>query len=562
MKKFARFHVITCAAVASSLVFISACSEPQAAMKPKDSAAATDVKPADPNAKYDPPITITTVRPVDASFKYAEGESIDKNIWTPIFENEFGIKVKNLWVVDSSQYRTKLNITIASGELPDFFEVNKTEFQRLLDSDAIEDLTNAYEKFASPYSKSVLMNDGGVAMNSGKVGGKLMGIPKTGANGGVSAADMLWIRTDWLKKLNLPEPKTMEDVLKIAEAFAKNDPDGNGKADTVGLGINKDLADGHTGSIKGFLNSYHAYPDIWVPDASGKLVYGSIQPEMKTALQVLQNLYKNGVLDKELAVKNFKKVAEDIMAGKLGLAYGNTTIATGEFKEMRNNDKNAQWQAYPIVSVDSKPAIPQTGEPTDAYYVVRKGFKNPEAVFKLFNIYNAKYWEAKYAKPSDNPFAIQPETNIFPAKYAPIAFESSSTNLDRWRLGVEALKAGDGSKLPFPASLDFERITKYRAGDQTMWFSDRTFGPEGSFSVIDHYVKNKIFLFNAYLGASTPTMVEKLATLQTMQIEIITKIIMGAAPVSDFDAFIDQWKKQGGDKITAEVNEWYSKNKK
>jgi putative aldouronate transport system substrate-binding protein len=31
---------------------------------------------------------------------------------------------------------------------------------------------------------------------------------------------------------------------------------------------------------------------------------------------------------------------------------------------------------------------------------------------------------------------------------------------------------------------------------------------------------------------------------------------MGAAPVDEFDKFVDQWRKLGGDEITKEVNDW------
>lgn len=51
----------------------------------------------------------------------------------------------------------------------------------------------------------------------------------------------MWIRSDWLEALRLETPETMRDVLEIARAFATQDPDGNGKNDTYGLGVNKGL---------------------------------------------------------------------------------------------------------------------------------------------------------------------------------------------------------------------------------------------------------------------------------------------------------------------------------
>jgi len=53
----------------------------------------------------------------------------------------------------------------------------------------------------------------------------------------------------------------------------------------------------------------------------------------------------------------------------------------------------------------------------------------------------------------------------------------------------------------------------------------------------------------------TPTMTDRWANLMKLETETFLKIIMGAAPLEDFDKFVENWKKQGGDKITSEVQE-------
>lgn len=561
MKK--NLGTITLSALLIIAMVASGCSKetnPEASSTPEVKAtAAAGEKKADPLAKYDPPIELTTVRPVDATFKYAEGDSIDSNIWTRIFEKDYGIKVKNIWTVDSSQYRQKLNVSIASGDLPDFLEVNKEEMQRLYEAGLLEDLTSIWEQYAAPFLKEAMKQDNEVGLKAATFKGKLMGIPKHYANGGVSTADMIWLRTDWMQKLGLPEPKTMDDVLRIAKAYAKEDPDGNGKADTVGLGLNKDLFNGH-GSLRGLLNGYHAYPEIWIKDASGKLVFGSIQPEMKTGLKQLQDLYKEGVLDKEFAVKPAAKVQEDVASGKLGLAYG--MVADGGYiqKENHTKDPKAQWKAYPIVSANDKAAQPQLWDTANVFYVVKKGAKNPEAAVKLANIFVKHYYETSYA-PNPNPFITDPKTGALPAKYAPVTFDPLNTNLEAYAKVQEALKTGDGSKLGFPANIHFERLTKFKAGDDTMWFSNVVFGAEGSFSVVSKYNANKQGKYSEFVGAATPTMAERMSTLKKMQDATFTKIIMGEIGIDEFDKFVTDWKKQGGEAIEKEVNDWYSKNK-
>ena len=73
---------------------------------------------------------------------------------------------------------------------------------------------------------------------------------------------------------------------------------------------------------------------------------------------------------------------------------------------------------------------------------------------------------------------------------------------------------------------------------------------------MDYYVKNNLILFNAFYGAPTETMVSRLSTLEDLRNEVFTKIIMGASPIDAFDTFVRDWKRQGGDDITREVNEW------
>jgi putative aldouronate transport system substrate-binding protein len=86
------------------------------------------------------------------------------------------------------------------------------------------------------------------------------------------------------------------------------------------------------------------------------------------------------------------------------------------------------------------------------------------------------------------------------------------------------------------------------------------FGPEGSYSIIDYYNNKNLGIYSEFQGAATPTMSQKMSSLKKMQDEAFTKIIMGQSPISAFDKFVEDWKKLGGDRITEEVNEWYSQN--
>ncbi len=520
---------------------------------------------ADPMGKYDPPIEVTTVRNLSEVVEnnvlgVLEGETFEDNRWTRVYEDLLGIKIKNEWVVkgnpDSDQYVQKMNVTLASGELPDFMSVNAIQLKQLAESDLIEDMTALYEQYASPLTKDILSQEGSGPFDAATFDGKLMAIPQVEPS--IERSMFLWIRTDWLEKLSLQPPKTMADVLAISKAFAENDPDGNGKKDTFGLGMTKGLWGGSNG-LEGFMAGYQAYPNIWVEGADGKLVFGSIQPEVKKALQELQNMMKAGHVDKEFGIKDGGKVAEDITAGKVGMEYGEQWNSIWPLQLNKNNDPNAQWQAFPIVSESGdQPKVPLKFS-TTKFFVVRKGADNPEAVIKLFNAHLEKNWG---------------ETAEFDVYYAPKEAESvwqlspvqpapPKKNVTAYREIDAARQAGDMSVLQGEAKTIQEKIDLFNSGSEegfAVWGWERIYGPQGSMGITDQYDKNNQFLIDKFVSAPTPTMVERKSTLEKLQNEVFVKIILGE-PIESFDKFVADWKKLGGDQMTEEVNEWYATTK-
>ncbi|QNK59445.1 extracellular solute-binding protein [Paenibacillus sp. PAMC21692] len=503
----------------------------------------------DPMGKIDPPVEITAIRPLDSTTKFAEGESIENNAWNRLYEQEFGIKLKYLWVADTSQYDQKFNVAMVSGKLADIMPVNAIQFQQLVDADQLEDLSEALEKYGTEKSKLLLEKDGGVGLDSATFNGKLLGLPL--ASSYTDNAPLLWVRTDWLEKLGLPEPKTMDDVLAIADAFVNQDPDNNGQKDTYGLGVEK-LFYGAVPGLQGFFNSYHAYPEIWVKDDEGKLVYGSIQPEMKEALAKLQQMYKDGLIDREFGVKDAEKIFQAVNSGKMGMFYG-LMYAPLLFQDGKTNDPNMDWKAFPLPSIDGEVAKPQTPFTVGRYYVVRKGVKNPEAAVKMLNAFHYG-WEDKYP-----PTEITQDGDIEKWHYALVTGSNPTQNLDMYVKVTEGLEKNDTSGFDAPGqNVFYDSIVKFREGDMSGWGYTRVYDAQ---KLLYEYNQNNGYQMTEYIAGPTPTMVEKDSTLKKMELETFTKIVMGEASIDEFDDFVSDWKKLGGDVITEEVAAWHkSKN--
>ncbi|HHV99647.1 MAG TPA: extracellular solute-binding protein [Clostridiaceae bacterium] len=511
----------------------------------------------DPMAKYGEIVELTAVRWADTNLKFNEGESFDNNIYTRAWESELGIRVKNLWVAPKAEYDQKLSISIASGDLPDIIWANSKHLTSIVDNGMAYDLTDIYDKYATNLTKEILSQDQ-TCFDTAKRNGKLMAIPNPSSS--MDACPMIFYRSDWAKNLGIPEPKTMQDLIAMADAFTNKDPDGNGQKDTIGLAFNKEFVKDTNNTLyglSGFFAGYHAYPKVWVEDSSGQLVYGSIQPEVKTALKQLQDMYKAGIVDKEFGVKDVAKVGEAVAAGKVGIIFGPMWAPLDAMGKTVDNISGADWMPIPLVSVDDKVAMPNTAINVEKYHIVNSNCKHPEALVKLLNF----FMEKNFGETADIAYGTDKD-GLQTFQYTIIGASPVRKNLTAHEKILEAVEKNDASKLNVEEKGYYDKIVAFNGGDKgsANWGFTRVFFTPSSFDVIGKYVGENIMLYDGFYGAPTDTMAEKKATLEQLEDQVFTNIIMGQS-VDSFDKFVEDWKKLGGDQITKEVNEWAAKNK-
>jgi putative aldouronate transport system substrate-binding protein len=514
---------------------------------------------SNPHGKYDPPITVTTVRDQDPSMAFKPGEDWDKNSFTRAYLDELGIIVEHDWIVPSDQYEAKMNISISSGQLPDIFRVNAAQLAQLVEADLVEDLTDVYEQYASELLRKSI-DLGPQAKQSAMFDGRLMAIPP-GQEGYEGSLQMLWVRTDWLNKLGLKAPTTFAELEHIVQAFTEDDPDGNGADDTHGIGLTKDLYGNGVSEATAIFNAFHAWPNIWIEDREGKLVYGGIQPEVKAALGKMQEWYKKGYIHREFGVKDGGKIGEDAASGKVGLQFGALWNSLWPLQDSVSNDRNADWMPLPIVSVDDRAPQYESNLTFDTFNVVRKGYEHPEAIIKLANLGHEKLYSGEHdAKVYHTEMVGDKEYKHF-REHVLQAVGSNPTggNYVHYQKVTAALDSGDPSGLDQEQKGYFDKILQYNEGDRSTWGTMRVFGHESAYKMIDELYKDKDYniKFTQFIGAPTPTMIEKKSTLDKIQLETFTKIILGD-PLDSFEKFASDWKKLGGDAMAEEVNAWYA----
>lgn len=145
-----------------------------------------------------------------------------------------------------------------------------------------------------------------------KVDGKLLCTPHN-TNQNTSESCMVY-RADWLSKLGLSEPATLEELHDMLYAFTFNDPDGNGAKDTYGTSFV--WSNYMLWPVLGAFGLSH--PDVYVRADGGKISYNAASENYREALRVLKAWYDEGIIDPECVTDDRAALRTKWANGTLG----------------------------------------------------------------------------------------------------------------------------------------------------------------------------------------------------------------------------------------------------
>ncbi|MDF2486744.1 MAG: extracellular solute-binding protein [Herbinix sp.] len=517
---------------------------------------------ADPFGKYEDGLSLRGTWLDTGGTVFVPGnpdyDSPEKNVFITAYKEKLGIDVVYDWVSsDTDAYNTKWNMAMAQNNLPDFGMVYAEQYKMLLDAGLVMDMTDLFEKYASDKYKEFLAADGGATLGYSTQNGRMMGLPITGAQ--PDSVALFYIRQDWLDKIGMQIPKTMDELETIAQAFVDNKLGGE---DTYGLVGSKESFGLDLGFL-GFLNGYGAYPDSWLVDAEGKLFYGTTMEQTKAGLIKLQDMYAKGLINKDFAVTDKTIAKEDVASGKVGIAYGTYYLASG-IADNAIKDPEANWVITEIPTADGSKPVVQGSVSRSQFIFVNKDCKNPEAIIKLLNleidlIFNE---DPEIVKKYTTHLGPDGEKNVQTSKYvASVQFCGMPwQNLTRYQESVKALETGTEEFTLALSQTTYQNHLKYQDGDITQWNSYHIFGPLGTFSVIDKIKQDNRILVDAYQAIPTETMTAKKSILVDSLNTAMTKVIMGE-DISLYEDAVNDWNENGGQIMAEEVNTWYQNNK-
>ncbi|WP_214630521.1 extracellular solute-binding protein [Paenibacillus agaridevorans] len=509
--------------------------------------------------KFDPPVTITTVKATDGTFKFKNGENLENNVHTKWALEELGIQLKNLWESPGDQFATKVRLMLTSKEtLPDVLMTEDMALiNELIQSGHYRDITDDFEKYASDGMKE-LYSSHPLMWSQVTHEGKKMALPNFAHAGNDNA--VMWVRQDWLDELGLQAPTTFEELETVMQAFLDKKPGGTNNLIPLGLslgsgGNNPNPFAGWLGESTWVFGPYGTIPYQWL-EKEGKLVHGSTLPEMKDGLARLNDWYNKGYISQEAGLHDENKLAELIGQGRVGIVVAPYWLPNWPIPDLKKNVEGADMLPYPLPTLNGKSAARDTTFLRGGL-LVKEDFDHVDALFLYLNRIFGRVSQEPGGE-FENGWAKDYDYTILADGSVSVAEE----DIQGGKVGVAKYVLID-LKNPFK---NLEMLANISRGEEPKTSAEKRAAMSNpstlkAAEIVDDGWKNGYAIAQQFTGAPTPAMQSKSGILVKLEGDTFISMIYGKKPIDDFDNFVKEWKSIGGEDITKEANEWYQKTK-
>lgn len=488
-----------------------------------------------------------------------ENDTYTDNAYTRYIKSVINVQNVDAFEANDSQYDTNVSMAISMGSLPDIMVVSsQDEVEQLVGAGLIEDLTESYNNCISDRIRKMYESYGDSLKDMVTYDGKIMALPETNITDG---PNLVWLRKDWMDKLGLSEPHTIDDVVNIVKHFISEDPGNNrvdtsGKPNTVGLAVDTDVT-GECGYSSEFLLDiifacFGAYPKQWIMNDDGEIVYGSVTDEAKEALSYINSLYNQGVIDNDFLLRTSTNICELIENGLCGSFFGPWWAPNNPLANAVSRNPDANWQPYLIATDSDGTTSYHSQNPCYKYVVVRKGYEHPEIAAKMISV---MFDKVRFDCTDSEEFKNYYQLNVEPTA-RPLSINVDYNNaLSICYRNIDATISGRKN----PDSLELLERSFYDACSEYIKNANKTSTQWAAYmsriKACSLIAQDNIKVVDSLYFKTTDTMKSHWWRLKAKEKEAYLKIISGEEDISYFDTFVKEWNEQGGQIITSEVSE-------
>jgi putative aldouronate transport system substrate-binding protein len=232
-------------------------------------------------------------------------------------EKKFNVIIRLSGAPEDS-WMTKINLLVNSGETPDlfFYTPGNSQYKQWVTDGMLLPLEPFIEQGSLQNLKALL---GSNQLKYSTFNGEHYFVPNI--YGEINHA--LFVRKDWMdkwiaaRKLSVKRPETLaqfEDMLKF---FTEEDPDGNGKNDTIGM-----AASSETAWFNNFLAAFNVTP-AWTKEANGEYGLTALTDGYRKMLNYLAGLYSKRYIYGDFYSINDAQKVNLFTSGKCGAVLTN-----------------------------------------------------------------------------------------------------------------------------------------------------------------------------------------------------------------------------------------------
>ncbi|KRE98519.1 ABC transporter substrate-binding protein [Paenibacillus sp. Soil766] len=426
--------------------------------------------------------------------------------------------------IPASAYDDKINVMIASGELPKLMKVGY-----------IPTIISAMQSGTfwelGPYLKDYknLAAQPQTYYDNIKVDGKLYGIP---IYRNVGRA-VIHYRKDWLDAAGLKVPKSLDEWYNVLKYSAESDPDKNGKKDTYGFMLDKNYNQG-TASTLTRLSVAQGGPNKWKVDAQGNFTPEFLTDEFFATMKLFKRLYDEKLINTDFAVSDTTTIDKAYEAGRVTLR-----ISGGNAQTMQTNlSKVVPNALIDAIGLEGPAGVRVPAENGNAgILAIPKSSVKTEAELKRVLTFLDKL------------------------------LEKEMVNLINKGIEGKHYKVDGNFTLPLDTDADFKEVKPYR---DSLIQRGEAYNMDKTMKQTDLFLKNnklvsendKYVVGNPALTLISATYTERGKELEQMITDAETKFIMGKIDEAGWKAEVDKWKKAGGDKLLEEYKAAHLKAKK
>lgn len=428
----------------------------------------------------------------------------------------------------AGQDKDQFNLMIASGKLPDVIEYNWATVNKgadvLIKEKSIIRLNELIEQHAPNLNKLLSENPEYRKMITTDEG-NIYAFPFIRGDDYLLTYGGIAIRTDWLEKLGLPMPQTIDDYYKVYKAFKTEDPNGNGEPDEIPLLIN-------------FTNGSHAYYFLhaWgISDGfyqeNGQVKFGAIEPAFQEFVAVMHQWYEEGLIDKDYAATDPALQDSKVTNNQLGSVPVFVGGGIGRYMELmreQNPGFKLTGAPYPVLRAGDTPELGQKESPFSGIgAAISASAANPAAIVKWLDY---KYGEEGHMLFN---FGIEGESYTMEGDY-PTYTDQIMKNPDKLpiaqAMGQYIMAIGSGPFVQDRRYMEqYASLPEQQNAIQT-WMNAKN---EKWLPVLTQTAEESA-RFNSIMN-----------DVNTYFNETINKFVMGIEPLANFDKFVDTLKSMG-----------------